>query len=556
MRRRAVLFGGLTASLAGCSLAGSTRGNSPGVAAVMPTIDPGEGPLSVAIDYKGSTYRYSDVDGTDLGDYIDPAGRFAQRCIRATNEELPLTIFFRADRGTHRAEVVFELGRIRPKAPPANLDSYTVTVMRGDRTVFTTQVAYHYWFSRWRWQSSPRPVTVDTSELIANGLLPHYDIRATEGTGRSAPRFSYQIMGLAGLSRVMPATGERDDIGPVTEVQAEFICTGNEAALATVLAQAEGASTLPWHMRDERTGTPFDLLRYPMASMYSPEIGDPFIASAKTPIQLDTNHEPSPAYVPFLLTGDPYHLETMQFQTTFDYVALPGRARYATGQVRGQAWLLRTLGQAAAVTPEKTPQWLMPRRYFRELLTDKLNWINRSFVLDPTPPCAAFRSMEQAFTSRPEGTFDAGTLMSPWMEEFMAFVLCWLVQMGHTDWESVARWKIGSTVARTNGTSGWIRARPTPYRIALKQHANSPWLTSWGDAWALNSRGFGWTYRDANRLEVGRDITYPSYTRGALAMAAHLDLPEARTCFNWIDRQVREHLSGGVQMEYKWSVVA
>jgi hypothetical protein len=557
MRRRAVVFGGLTAGLVACSSARSTPGTSVGAPpAIMPAMDPGEGPLSVTIEYQGDTYLYSDVDGTDLGDYIDPAGRFVQRCIRTTNQQLPLTVFFRPDRDTHRAEVVFELGRIRPKTPPANLDSYTVTIKRGDRAVFTARIPNHYWFSRWRWQSSPRPVTADTSKLIASGLLPHYDKRATKGTARSTPRFSYQIMGLAGLSPVMPATGERDDIGPVTEIQAEFICTGNEAALATVLAQAEGAGTLPWYLRDESTGAPIDVLRHPKASLYSPELGDPYIAAAKTPIQLDTNHEPAVAYLPFLLTGDPYHLETIQFQVTYDYVALPGTARYSTGQVRGQAWLLRTLGQAAAATPEKAPRWLMPRRYFQELLADKLNWINRSFVLDAAPPRAVFRSMEQAFSSRPEGEFDAGTLMSPWMEEFMAFVLCWLVQMGNADWEPVARWKIGSTVARTNGTSGWVRVRPTPYRIALKQHANSPWLTSWGDAWALNSSSFGWKYNDADRLDVGRDITYPSYTRGALAMAARLDLPEARACFNWIDPQLRAHLRGGVRMEYKWSVVA
>lgn len=556
MRRRAVLFGGLTTGLAGCSPARDTRGHAPGTAAaIMPTINPGEGPLSVAIDYKGSTYRYSDADGTDLGDYIDPAGRFVQRCIRVMNEQLPLTVFFRADRGAHRAEVVFELGRMRPKAPPANLDSYTVAITRGDRTVFTAQVPHHYWFSRWRWQSSPRPVTVETSKLIANGLLPRYDVRATEGTGRSTQRFSYQIMGLAGLSRVMPATGERDDIGPVTEIQAEFICTGKSAALATLLAQAEGAGTLPWCLRDEATGAPFDLLRYPKGSMYSPQTGEPYIAAASTPIQLDTNHEPAVAYLPFLLTGDPYYLETMQFQVTFDYVALPAGDRYSTGQVRGQAWLLRTLGQAAAVTPEQTPRWLMPRRYFRELLTDKFNWITQSFVLDPAPPRAVFRSMEQAFSSRPEGPFEAGTLMSPWMEEFMAFVLCWLVQMGHADWEPVARWKIGSTVARTNGTSGWIRARPTPYRLALRDHAHSLWLTSWGDAWALTSAGFGWKYKDADQLDAGRDLTYPSYSRGALAMAAHLELPETRACFDWIDAQIREHLRSGARMDYKWSVV-
>ena len=44
-------------------------------------------------------------------------------------------------------------------APPANLDAYRVTIERGGRQVYTAEVPRHFWFARWRWQSSPRPST-------------------------------------------------------------------------------------------------------------------------------------------------------------------------------------------------------------------------------------------------------------------------------------------------------------------------------------------------------------------------------------------------------------
>ena len=49
-------------------------------------------------------------------------------------------------------------------------------------------------------------------------------------------------------------------------------------------------------------------------------------------------------------------------------------------------------------------------------------------------------------------------------------------------------------------------------------------------------------------------MTYPIYTRGALAMAARLDFPEAKACFEWMDAEIKQHLTGNVRLDYKWSV--
>ena len=59
--------------------------------------------MSAVVEYKGETYRYDEATGTNLGDYIDPRKRFVQGCIRVTHDLLPLTVFFRRDRGTNRA---------------------------------------------------------------------------------------------------------------------------------------------------------------------------------------------------------------------------------------------------------------------------------------------------------------------------------------------------------------------------------------------------------------------------------------------------------------------
>jgi hypothetical protein len=82
--------------------------------------------------YIGTTqHLFTQSDGTDLGAYVDPAGRFTQHCIRATCDTLPaFSVMFRPDDDGTREEVVFELGHIWPAQPPANLGAYTAALLR------------------------------------------------------------------------------------------------------------------------------------------------------------------------------------------------------------------------------------------------------------------------------------------------------------------------------------------------------------------------------------------------------------------------------------------
>ena len=117
------------------------------------------------------------------------------------------------------------------ESPPANLHAYKVTILRGGQDcpyrrcaeallVLALAVAI---FAPPRHDQSNRP--------MSSGLLPHYDNNVNNGTARPTRQELYQIMELAGIYRAMPATGERGDIGPVTEWQGEYICTERKSAL-------------------------------------------------------------------------------------------------------------------------------------------------------------------------------------------------------------------------------------------------------------------------------------------------------------------------------------
>ena len=168
---------------------------------------------------------------------------------------------------------------------------------------------------------------------------------------------------------------------------------------------------------------------------------------------------------------------------------------------------------------------------------------------DSDPVHAVFRALEEPGATRDEGpTTPAGSYMPPWQSEFAGAVAGWIVMMGYADWKPFFTWQIGSTIARTNGRSGWQRHQATPYRILLRENAQAPFVKSWREAYALQARMWKWDGADPNTI-TDKDMTYFFYTRGALVMAKHLGVGEAQPCLDWIEAQLQAR---GAVLPYKW----
>lgn len=547
-------------------------------------------PLSAVITISGKTYEFREQAGQDLGDYIGTVGKFTQRCVRCEVAGFPLSVYFRPDRNSDRVEVVFELGRVF-SATPANLGAYTVVISRGAQTLARVDVPEHYWFARWRWQSSPRPVVASIEELTRYGLLPHFTRKAkgkalagvnlmplpsgdyvdlsvvneftsgnygnakkllmksdayqalTTGAGDAsvnlvASKSSYSVMRLAGVQAYMPNTGERPDIGLVTEPQAQYIATNDQAALDLLMSQAEAGGTMPWHVRDERQNGPFDFNAYPNATWYGANAGSPYIQQAKTPVTLDSAHQPALAFVPFVLTDDPYFLEEIQFQATWNWGALPAGFRPSGAQSRIIAWNLRTLAQAARMTPTVVPQWLLPNSYWVQKLSETRQWFEANYVYNGRPERQIFRAAGAIDNSRGEALAPEGTWIDPWQDEFLTATIGWVVFMGFGDWRPAFAWAIGGTIARTSPHMGWVRAHATPYRIILRPSKTAPIVTSWAQAWELTKTVAQKTYADPNTW-VDSDMTYLTYSRGALVYASKLGMVEANEPLAWATAQLK-----------------
>ncbi len=530
------------------------------------------GDLSVTVSQNGRALTYSQSAGTDLGDFVAPG--FVQRCIRVDQGDSPLTIFFRPDRNSERVEVVFELGRMWGAANKraSHMGRYTATIRKGQRVLATVVAPNHWWFSRWRWQSSARPVVRTAKDLIEGKLLLPYSADASafaEKPEPAGPATYEHPMDSAGIQIQLGTSGDRPDIGPVTDYQADYLITGSVASLAILRAQAEAAASIPIHLRDEVTSAPVDFFRHPNVSWYDEPNGEPWVRPYSTivgadgknacPWELSTSHDPALNYVPYLLTGDPYHLEELQFQGgqplgwTSYHRSETGLQVVFPDDARSYAWSMRTIFQLAKITPESVPRWLQPRAYWKRIADDNLKWFTANFVNESSPACSVFHSATGLEN------------LQAWQEDFLATVLGWAVLMGFEDWRRAYRWKLESTLARTNGRSGWPRQWCTPFSVRIyksepadfvyaRKSPSSIWQKSWATAWesyrANPTKGVKLPFPDTVSWAQKDDPQLLLYTRGALALATHLGIEEAREPFEFVDRMAAKNKF----TYYKWSI--
>lgn len=408
---------------------------------------------------------YVQSDAENMGDYVDPAGAFVQHCYRAPRQDdaLPgLTVWFRPDADGGRQEVIVELGvPLTDSLTPANMAAYTAEIRAGDALLATIEVPSHPWYARWRWQSAPRPVRVTPAELIAAGLVPHYDGDPLADYLTDLAPQTYEVMGFAGMVDQMGWTGDRPDIGPLTGWQAQWLIKGNNAS--TVIAQGEASGTISMHLRDPVTGSPLDLVAYDKLSNY-PGGGDPIVPLVPGIVSYDSGHSPSLSYLPWLMTGDPYYLEALQFQANLEMMGEPSAYRYSKGGRYG-AWALRNKVYAASASPVDAPQWLLPKSNFHTHMENVRQFVLTDMAKADDPIFGVFRCRSFG-GSQGNATHPAGTYASLWQDAMESLVYGVCVQLGFEEWREPLRWKVHSEAKRIEGVE-WPRATPVPYQTGL-----------------------------------------------------------------------------------------
>jgi hypothetical protein len=193
------------------------------------------------------------------------------------------------------------------------------------------------------------------------------------------------------LVKYMPTTGGRNDIGYTTQANTVWLLTGDARIAETALMQGDAGGAVPWNFRltNGHWVTPFDAPqvwtdgRATVSIANQPDFGG-------TGWTWDTAHQPNLAYVPYIMTGERWYLDRLNAQAAFALaskwpvprcangtVATCDLAIDFSGEVRGQAWSMREIVQAAYIGRSGT--W--EQTYFGQV--SARNWDNLRIVWQP-----------------------------------------------------------------------------------------------------------------------------------------------------------------------------
>ncbi len=219
-------------------------------------------------------------------------------------------------------------------ANPSNF-FYNVSITLNGKQVYSKNNVTHYRQARWRkvfWTGAKPLVTIkhDNRYLRATKAVPNYDysLNVTESTMSSYyaafNSSNNSIMGISLNNPYMPTTGGRPDIGPLPKWAVLYILTMDKRMWEITNTIGELAGSWSSHYRDKNTDLPVSLVDFPNLSTHSNLKGYPgsvpVCNNCATPYTDDESHQPSFAFVPYLMTGDYYLLEELQFwanQTRF-----------------------------------------------------------------------------------------------------------------------------------------------------------------------------------------------------------------------------------------------
>ncbi len=353
-----------------------------------------------------------------------------------------LTAYFhvRAYAGVNRVrvDVVVENNWTFVSGPRAL--TYDATVSVGGSSVYQNNGLTHYHHTRWHkpfwWgQSSDVAITHDPEYLQVTQAVPNYqDGLSPSNSYLDSMINTVEPMGQGNLRTNFADTGASDQIAPLARWDAVYAVTGDKRAHAASLANGSAGGSYSIHYRDESTGYPVSIATYPNVSENGSPTGLPS-TSGGNPLSHDQAHGASIGYLAYSISGDYFYLEEIQFWANWNMVwTNPGTRQGSKGifgvQNRGQIWSLRTLAQAAYITPDSHP--------LKQYLSDRVD----NNILDRQGKWSDPMTNVLGFIQ----DYDYPQV-SPWQADWFSWVFGYMYELGFDqakpmrDW--LARWPAG-----------------------------------------------------------------------------------------------------------------
>ncbi|HEX5126051.1 MAG TPA: hypothetical protein VFW00_04855, partial [Rhodocyclaceae bacterium] len=332
--------------------------------------------------------------------------------------------------------------------------------------------------------AKPLVAIADAASLQNTFAIPKYtdaDIGANAVTLLRADWMTRNrtLFGNGIINSAMPDTGGRKDIGPLPGWTVIALLSRDPAAYEVMFDAADRAATFSVHYRDSATEDVISIDQHPTLTTQNNGIysdpADRLPASTlpmTSPHDADIAHQPSMDYVPYIISGDRYYLDEIYFWSDWNLISqsFPDRSNQLglvqNEQLRGQAWALRSFGEAAWIAPDG--DW--EKDYFADKVKQNIAWYRANAM--PTTPLGMYRGTADwngnvLLDTNPDLSSDVAYFIAPWMHDFFAVTLARLCEMGF-DAKDLRDWSLGFTVKRFTSAPDFSPMDGTAYHLAIQ----------------------------------------------------------------------------------------
>lgn len=448
---------------------------------------------------------------------------------------------------------------------------YDVSIRSGGQQVFQQARVQHFQYQTWHkeiWSTGAPAVNVvhDVAAMARAGAIHNYDLStgvsarliAEARQQMAAPGF-FDVLGNAGVTKYMGMTGGRADIGPVTMWNTLWLMTQHPDAARFALAQSDAAGSVPWHFFDAPAGTYLSVDKHPnfwadgrgrTSSQTSGFPAGQDVDNKGSGWSPDGSHQPELNYVPYLMTGSRYRLDQLLAQGAASISAMwPVPRRDAEGlvaqpanQVRGQAWDLRQIVEAAYIAPDNDPL----KFYFRRMLSN-----NMAALMEQTRTAAQGEAHGWI-----KGTYGNGhSGMAPWQQDFLASTIVLAAEQGTPGAAEVLTWQTnflaGRFLAGDRGFPPYDGVTYNMYTFAETQ--DSPFQT-WREIYAataehgMSGKGTDWPPTFASYIQAAAGVL------GGIVTVTRSS--EALQAFDWLKKNDQSKApKAGLLSDPTWNIV-
>ncbi len=421
--------------------------------------------------------------------------------------------------GTSRTDVQFRNDLAMQRSGGAI--TYDATIRLGGRTVYARAGIRQFQYQSWHrvvWSTDAPPINVrhDVAALERTGLIADYDLNGgvaravLAGEAATMAQLDWGApLAANGLTRYMPTTGGRGEIGPTTLGNAVWLVTQSAQAADFALGQADAAGAVPWQFWDPARGTWLNTDAYPEIWIdgrggTGATTGLTQQVDAATGWTADTSHQPDLAYVAYLMTASRRYLDLLNAQAAFSILATwpdpqmrhGGEGNVIRGnQLRAAAWSLRQIDEAAWINPAGSAE----QAYFARIADANWRWLVAQL------PGWSEREGE-TFGYVLDGEYGTRGQMPPWQQDYFVGTAVQAASLGNRDALAYLRWAENFVAGRfLNAAAGFDPHDGVSY--LLGNVVDGATCRSWAQlqqatAAAGQDNGAGWAHSDGDYAEL------------------------------------------------------